>query len=53
MQQLESDLDVTQEKLLNANQKLEEDLESPRRGSSSPHTSSTRLQPPLTTTSVC
>merc|ERR1711884_453840 len=27
MQQLESDLDVTQEKLLNANQKLEEDLE--------------------------
>merc|ERR1711884_1002488 len=27
MQQLESDLDVTQEKLLNANQMLEEDLE--------------------------
>merc|ERR1719411_1095680 len=77
MQQLESDLDVTQEKLLNANQKLEEKekallnaegevaaptgasrcsrrtLRSPRRGSSSPHRSSTRLQPPLTTTSVC
>merc|ERR1719433_788639 len=27
MQQLESDLDITQEKLMNANQRLEEDLE--------------------------
>merc|ERR1712223_948376 len=47
MQQLESDLDVTQEKLMNANQRLEEKEKAP------PPKSSIWQQPLVTIPNVC
>merc|ERR1712001_620544 len=61
MQQLESDLDVTQEKLMNANQRLsivvshplKRILRSQKRGCSPPHKSSIWQQQPVTIPNVC